>query len=323
MSAGGQDQSQNSYNSGNFSGTSTTTPNAPAGYADAWNSILGMNGATPGQAAATNYYMDQLNKNAPSGLLKDVNQTLWGTAQWHPGQITQQPAVSAPTISAPSAQTALASNYMGNYLSPYTQNVVNSTMANYDQNAANQLNALRASRDAGSAFGDRANISDGQFLNQSDLNRAQTVASLENQGFTTALGAGQSDAANATNTNVANAGFALNASQLNAQNALAAQEFNNTQNYQTQAQNVANILNSAENITMPSINQIGNNLVTGNSMNNNAANNLANLGSAGFQQRIAGLAAGNPLFGSTMNTSGQSQGYSSGSSSGSSKGFSL
>jgi hypothetical protein len=213
---------------------------------------------------------------------------------------------------------------MSAYQNPYTNQVVNATLANYDQNANNQLNALRASRGAGSAFGDRANLSDGSFLNQSDLNRVQTEAQLRNAGFNTAAGYGMQDANRFLQGDMTNAANALAAAQTNAANNLAAQQYNNTLNSQSQQFNINSKLANAG-MDINAINQLGQNITAQNNMNNNYASSLANLGGMNFNQALAGLSAGTPLFGSQSNTQGQHQGQSSGYGSGSSssKGFSL
>ena len=118
----------------------------------------------------------------------------------------------APTTVNPN----LASTYMGNYISPYLGGVVDNTLANYDQNTANQLTALNASRGASSAFGDRANLSNSQFLNQSNLNRAQTESNLLNLGFTNAIQPAEFDAGQNLSGQTFNAQLGQNNQQFNA-----------------------------------------------------------------------------------------------------------
>ena len=320
MGVGGSSQDQNGYHNDSSTGITGTMPIAPDGYQNAWTNILNMNGQTPGQQAAYNYYKDQLDHGG--GLFDWQNQAMAQEFYRAPYQVSQQPNVAAQSISAPtiSAQTGAAG--MDAYQNPYTNQVVNATLANYDQNTANQLNALRASRDASSAFGDRANLADSQFLNQSDLNRTQLQSGLLDTAFNTAAGYGQQDANRFLAADQANATNALTAGQINAANSLNAQQFNNNLNAQNQQFNV-NAQYQGLDRNLNALNQLGQNYVTQNQISGNDANMVANLGGTNFNQMLSGLAAGNPLFGSATLASGQSQGASSSHSSGKNGGFSI
>jgi hypothetical protein len=73
------------------------------------------------------------------------------------------------------------------FMSPYQQDVINSTLANYDIQAQKGLAPLSAQAVAGGAFGGaREGIQKAAYQSQSDLNRAMTQANLLNQGFTQA-----------------------------------------------------------------------------------------------------------------------------------------
>jgi len=77
--------------------------------------------------------------------------------------------------------------YMGpqayqQFMSPYQQEVIDATMAGYDQNVAEQQAKLGAS--AGQAFGgDRLAVAQGQLAADSALGRAQAQANLLSQGY--------------------------------------------------------------------------------------------------------------------------------------------
>ena len=77
--------------------------------------------------------------------------------------------------------------YMGpqayqQFMSPYQQEVIDATMASYDQNVAEQQAQLGAS--AGQAFGgDRLAVAQGQLAADSALGRAQAQANLLSQGY--------------------------------------------------------------------------------------------------------------------------------------------
>lgn len=72
------------------------------------------------------------------------------------------------------------------YQNPYTQNVINSTMANINQNNAIQQQQLlgHAISSGASPFGgDRAGVAASELARQQNLASGQTIAGLENQGF--------------------------------------------------------------------------------------------------------------------------------------------
>jgi hypothetical protein len=78
------------------------------------------------------------------------------------------------------------------FMSPYQQDVINSTLANYDVQAQKGLNPLAAQAIGAGAFGGaRQGIQQADYQTQSDLNRAQLQAQLLNQGFGQAQTAAQ------------------------------------------------------------------------------------------------------------------------------------
>jgi hypothetical protein len=329
-SSGSNDQSQyqDMQSTGAMSSSTTNMPIVPTNWLNTYNGLLSQNGNTPGQTAAYNYYTGQLTApvDGPGGLLSNINRALDYNVTRPAIQVTQPTNVNAMNIAAPTVNAPSGASAMAPYSALYSSAVVDPTLANFDQNTANQLNALRASRDAGSAFGDRANLADSQFLNQSDLNRAQLQSNLLNAGFNNAANFGQADANRYLQAGTTNAANALTAGQVNAANSLNAQQFNNNLNSQNQQFNVNSSFNQVGQ-DLGALNQLGQNLVTQNSLNTNAANALASLGGANFGQMISALNSGVPTFGQQSNISGQQQGHNwgtgSSSSSGSSKGFGI
>lgn len=193
----------------NYSGQQTPIidPQYQAAY-DATKNNLNPTGATTAQQAAIDYAQNRLTNNpvqaattaGNAGLIANQNAVGDLTKQWNDA--------ANQTVSGQQGST-----YAGAYESPYLKNVVDTTLANYDANTGNQLNALRASRGAGSAFGDRANLSDGSFLSQNGLNRAQTEAGLRDTAFNTAQGYGQQDAGRFQAADIFNATNRQNALQ--------------------------------------------------------------------------------------------------------------
>ena len=73
------------------------------------------------------------------------------------------------------------------FMSPYQQDVINTTLQNYDVQAQKGIAPLSAQAVGAGAFGGaRQGIQQADYQTQSDLNRAQLQAQLQNQGFTQA-----------------------------------------------------------------------------------------------------------------------------------------
>jgi hypothetical protein len=79
---------------------------------------------------------------------------------------------------------------LGQYMSPYNQAVINSTLANINQqNAIDQNNLLGRAISSGNAFGgDRAGIAAAELARNQEMAKNQTIAGLENQNYAQALG---------------------------------------------------------------------------------------------------------------------------------------
>lgn len=89
-----------------------------------------------------------------------------------------------------------AASQAGAYTNPYDQNVIDTTLAGFDQNAAQtaaqqQAQAAGANALGGSRFG----VQQGVTAGQTALSRGQLEAGLRDQSFNTAAGLGAQDAA--------------------------------------------------------------------------------------------------------------------------------
>jgi len=124
-------------------------------------------------------------KIAPQNALTQQAQGLTG------GLGSYQPYLQqAGALGTQAAQTlGGAQQYAGpqayqQFMSPYQQDVINTTLANYDVQAQKGLNPLAAQAIGAGAFGGaRQGIQQANYQTQSDLNRAQLQAQLLNQGF--------------------------------------------------------------------------------------------------------------------------------------------
>lgn len=88
-----------------------------------------------------------------------------------------------------------------NYLNPYQDQVVNSTMGNLDRNDAMQRQAQKTSMiNSGSWGGDRAGVAAGELARGQNMARGSTLANLNNQNYNQALTASQNDLTRYGNT---------------------------------------------------------------------------------------------------------------------------
>lgn len=79
------------------------------------------------------------------------------------------------------------------FMSPFQTNVIDATMARLAQNRAERDAATKAQMAASRAFGnERRGVYEAQLAGEQDLNTAQTLANLYNQGYSQAAGFAQS-----------------------------------------------------------------------------------------------------------------------------------
>jgi hypothetical protein len=109
-----------------------------------------------------------------------------------------------------------ASGLIRNFMNPYTDSVVNTTLADFDHNAGAQQAQQRAEAAARGAFGgSRSVIGENMLRDDQARARAAADANLRSQGFNTALGAAQQQADRDTGVNVGNADRSTMNSQFN------------------------------------------------------------------------------------------------------------
>lgn len=131
---------------------------------------------------------------------------------------TNTPTIDPTTNAA--ASNANAASLLDNfqqYNNPYTQHVIDASLAQYDNDAGQQAARLAAQGAKSGAFGgSRFGIAEGQFAADSALGRASLGANLRDQGFKTAAGLSESDAANRQQASLFNAGNQTGVSLANA-----------------------------------------------------------------------------------------------------------
>ena len=115
------------------------------------------------------------------------------------------------------AEARRASEFMGDYLNPYTGQVVDAALSDFDVGVGRTQNAMRARRDAGSAFGDRAAIADAIYGGEASRGRGALSAGLRADAFNTAANFGAGDAGRFTAASGQNAAAANARAQSQAQ----------------------------------------------------------------------------------------------------------
>lgn len=152
-------------------------------------SAQGLTGAMGGAQAAMGYQPQQVGTSfgyTPQGVSSTNVGTSFG---YSPQNVSAQQAAGG----------------IGTYMNPYTQQVIDTTMADLDRQRQMQQNQLGAQASAARAFGGSR-----QGIAEAETNRAfaqqggQLAAQLRQQGFNTALGASQQDVANQMQAALAN-----------------------------------------------------------------------------------------------------------------------
>lgn len=279
--------------------TATTTPVAPEGWQAAWGDFrptgTELNPAMNVIGEAGDYFRNQAYNERVAPTLRNL-QAIDPTAYATPGMSV------APTVEAQQIAARRGAEFMGDYQNPFQQQVIDTSLAQFDQSAAEARTGLRAAN-AGAFGNKRYGVAEGQFAADTALGRAGLGANLRSQGFNTAAGLGMQDAGRFLTADQANQAASLQASQVNAANALAAQE--------------------AEAARQQSRNMFDANVgLTYNQQRDQLIRDLANTGvtQAGLQaqqqaQNLEWLQAGLPLFGTsqtgtnTSRTTEMSSGY--------------
>lgn len=291
----------NQSSTGSTSSTSSVNPNVPTqnqGYYNQAGANLSPNGLSATQQSALGGAPQPgMGTTAVQTSINDMNALKPGYTSLAGTNYTPYSASTAANPAVVNPQSGAA--FMGQYQDPYQSQVVGTTLADFDRNTNNTLNQMRASRDAGSAFGDRSALADEQFLNDQSLKRAQTEGALQSAGFNTAAGYAQNDASRG-----------LTAAQGNQNTAASLNMFNAGQGNQV-AQNNANNAFTQQGLNLNALNSAGANANAtsqlaqqGVRLNSDLANNLFNYGTTGQGQLINLFSAGNPLIGQTQSSSG-------------------
>lgn len=159
----------------------TTAPSAQAGaaYSSVLNQAQGV-AATPYQS-----YSGEL--VAPFNA--EQNAGVAGVNQY---ANAAQPAISSAMTQTAANSQPLTSAQIQQYMSPYTQDVVNSTQAQFNnQNQQQQQGVVGNAIAQGALGGNRSAVAQSEMANQQQLAQAPVIAGLENQGYQTGLSTAQ------------------------------------------------------------------------------------------------------------------------------------
>jgi hypothetical protein len=197
----------------NSTSTSSVTvpPEVLARY-NAVNARAETAGAAPFQGYGTQAsdFVAQMNAQQGAGIA-DIN-TKSGS---------YQPYIDTATT-ATTAGMGPAYAGIQNYMSPYIQNVADTTGAMLRQaNEQAQSGALGTAVSSGAFGGDRAGIAAANLANQQGMAYGKTMADIYNQGYTQALGASQADLARQLAGGSQMAGLGAQSQQLGLQGAQA------------------------------------------------------------------------------------------------------
>lgn len=257
-SVGGQSQRQNQTQSGSYNnaGTSTGTVDsttraiAPEGYEDAWRGFQpGAGGFTPEQQTSVDWLMSQLSGGDPAqlaGVRSNINRagdyqldtlqnrtapTLRNLAAIDPAAYGAPAGVSSGDVTAQQIAARRGAEFMADYQNPFQRDVIDASLADYDQGAAEARAQLRAAN-AGAFGNKRFGVAEGQFGADAALGRGQLSSGLRAQGFNTAAGYGMQDANRFLTADQANQAAKLQADTFSSGQRLGADQFN----YQGQQQ---------------------------------------------------------------------------------------
>jgi hypothetical protein len=159
-------------------------------------------------------YLDELRKAIGGLKAEDLSQLMGPqfVAGMDPLQLqAQQAALAGIGGYQPYLQSAAASAGPTGYqqfMSPYQQDVIDTTLADYDIQAQKGLPALAAQAiNAGAFGGGREGVQRAEYLSASDRNRAALQAQLLQQGFGQAQGLAQQNITNQLQLGQAQQGF--------------------------------------------------------------------------------------------------------------------
>jgi len=143
------------------------------------------------EASLTNFlkHIDKLSKGAVPSTFTGIDTTAYDPKVAGQTQMQKDAATAAAGLG-----TLVGPDAYKDFMSPYQQEVIDTTLTEFDRNAAIQAQGLRdAAISRGAYGGGREGVMAAEQLRGSQMNRAQLQAQLLNQGFQQAQQAAQQD----------------------------------------------------------------------------------------------------------------------------------
>ena len=193
--------------------------------------------------AASKTYIDDLQKAVGDFKTTDLSGIMGRQFVAGPGALTTQAEALAPGLAGfqpflQQAQQLRGPTAFQAYMSPFQQDVIDTTLAEFDRQAAKGLPALAAQAVGAGAFGGgREGVQRAEFQAQSDRNRAALQAQLLSQGFAQAQNLAAADFGR--NLQLAQQTPALLGQQISALTGLGAQQAARAQQDLTARQQLA------------------------------------------------------------------------------------
>lgn len=191
--------------------TSSTTSSLPPEVLQNYQNVVNQAQTT----AATPYQQYSGQLVAPENATEQAATTAATNAQGTYQPYFDQAQNYINTGTTPITPSSIDASTIAQYESPYNQQVINATQAQLNQNDAVQQQQLKGNAIAAGAFGgDRAAVAASTLAGQQDLANNQTIAGLENQNYTQALGEANTQQQAGMTAQQANNANALQASGL-------------------------------------------------------------------------------------------------------------
>lgn len=248
-------------------------------------------GTDPSYTAANNNAIGSV-----QGILNNPSNPNITSQGVNPQTVSSNPIAGAQSITSSPVTAGLLSNTdLSPYLNPYTNDVINASVA---QNAVARQNAqvqdAQQATAQGAFGGSRSGVASALTNQLYDQNNQSNIANLNSANFSQAQAAATGDINRTLGANQFNATNDQSAQSQNAANTLASQEYNSGQNYNAQIANQTAGLNAGEfnstantNAQQASFNnQLAQAGLTMNAAGQIVALNNANLGTATSQAGI-------------------------------------
>lgn len=173
---------------GKGSGTNTVTQNSapPAQYMQQYGNVTNLANQVAG--IGYNYYPGQL----VAGMTPDQNSAISTVANT---QGIANPYINAGADLTMAGSQPISSQQINQYMNPFLQQVGQTTMQEMGQaNAEQQQQLLGSAAASGALGGNRVGLAQSSLANQQQMAENATLANINSQGFSTALGAAQTTA---------------------------------------------------------------------------------------------------------------------------------